>query len=105
DFQSSSIDLFQMDNSQIINFMHGTPKKFVGTNDTFGDFYAGTLYYGHTDEIICTSCVFTGAFGNYGYSIDTSDFSMQNGTIVVPNTAGSQVWAIPGTFNFFSGSS
>jgi peptidoglycan hydrolase-like protein with peptidoglycan-binding domain len=102
DFQSSSVDNFKMDNSDVGKYMNGTPKKAVITNTHFASLGVGTLYYGHTDEFSCISCVIDN-FTNYGFTVSTVGMSMSNGVITFPNTMGSQPWAIPGTHLFFGG--
>src|SRR5262249_18944664 len=107
DFQSSSIDLLQMNETTITGFIHGTPKKAVISNSHIADFHPGTLWYGHTDEVSCTNCAID-TFGWYGtfYKVNNS-LSMSNGIITVPhntpNGAGDITWAVPGNNVFFAG--
>jgi len=107
DFQSSSIDLLQMNGTIVTGFIHGTPKKAVISNSHMADFHPGTLWYGHTDEVSCTNCAID-TFGWYGtsYKVNNS-LSMSNGIIMVPNNtpngAGDITWAVPGNNVFFAG--
>ena len=107
DFQSSSIDLLQMNGTTVTGFIAGTPKKAVISNSHIADFHPGTLWYGHTDEVSCTNCAID-TFGWYGtlYNVNSS-LSMSNGIITVPkntpNGAGDITWAVPGNDVFFAG--
>jgi len=54
DFQSSSIDLLNMSNSNV-TIMHGTPQQAVISNSTVDTFGPGAYAYGRSDEVTCTN--------------------------------------------------
>jgi hypothetical protein len=109
DFQSSSINTFTMDSSTVTTRITGTPKKAVISRSNLTAFWPGTYAYGRTDEVTCSNCaiqefkplgVLEKGPGDSGINISSS---MSNGIIAIPNTSGSQRWAVPGTRAFFSG--
>jgi hypothetical protein len=107
DFQSSSIDLLQMNGTTVTGFIHGTPKKAVISNSHIADLHVGTLWYGHTDEVSCTNCVID-SFGTSGTNMTVNDlFTMNNDTIIVPKTtahgAGDLTWAVPREYVYWGG--
>src|SRR5262249_40653382 len=84
-FQSSSVDVFNLFNSNVREFINGAPKKFVGSNSTITSFNPGAYAYGFTTEVNCSNCTIT-SLGSGGYvDHDVSHFySMANGTIRIP---------------------
>lgn len=102
DFQSSSINLMRMNGTSVLRFFNGTPKKAIISNSTIRKFGPGALYYGRTDEVVCTGCDIS-QFSRFGANVTIDVYRMENGTITIPNTKGAVSWAVPGTHAFFSG--
>jgi hypothetical protein len=103
-FQSSSIDLLTMNNAAVAT-LNGTPKKAVITNSTIGTFIAGTLGFGQTTEISCTTCTIASFKNPPGGVLDVnvdSKYTMSGGIITVPNSHGPVRWAVPGTNVMFA---
>jgi hypothetical protein len=104
-FQSSSGSaLFTMNNATVIT-LNGTPEKALIANSTIGTLVAGTLWYGRTTEIACTSCNI-GSFKNppggvMDMNVDTK-YTMNGGIITVPNSRGPVGWAVPGANAVFA---
>ncbi len=108
DFQSSSINTLLANGLTVLRYLTGTPKKAVISNSTLASFTSGTSGYGKTDEVSCTNCVindFRAGGVKVGGTDDsvTSNMSINNGIITIPNSAGTNRWAVPGTQAFFSG--
>jgi hypothetical protein len=101
---SSGGALFRMNNGAV-NVLNGTPQKTVIANSTIGTFIAGTLNFGRSTEISCTTCRI-GSFKNpAGGSLDNkvdSKYSMSNGIIAIPKSHGPAAWAVPGVNAMFA---
>jgi hypothetical protein len=110
-FQSSSVDQLTVDGSYI-QYLVGTPKRSSLSNSTFDHLQLGPGQFGRSDEFSCTNCVikdFNPAGlqekGPAPYDGIQNDFTMQNGTIVIPNSlsAGAVRSLIPGSHMYFEG--
>ena len=104
-FQSSSgATLFTMNNATV-TLLNGAPQKSVIGKSTIGTFIPGTLHFGRTTEISCTSCSI-GAFKILGGgSIDShveTNYAMSGGVITVPNSHGPVAWAVPSANAMFA---
>ncbi|HEY6329167.1 MAG TPA: hypothetical protein VI756_07510 [Blastocatellia bacterium] len=105
DFQSSSINSLVMTGSTITNYLHGTPKTTTISNSTMGEFWPGAWGYGASNEVTCTNCVINSPLtplGSQGPAWGT--YTMSDGILTVPNSAGPANWAVPGASVYLSGS-
>lgn len=110
DFQSSSVNLFQLSNSTVAVNLVGGGKRTEITDTSITNWRPGTVAYGNIPgPVICTRCNvsnFLSAFGIEQTS-DPSPYSMSGGVISFLNTAMSgsgpaQRWIapVPGTYFF-----
>lgn len=91
DFQSASIDRFNLVNSTITQGINGTAKVFAGLNSTIASFAPGATSYGASGSSTCVNCIIT-AFGSHGATekgagdngIDVT-YTMTSGIIKSPN--------------------
>jgi hypothetical protein len=103
-FQSSSINLFTMNNAAVAT-LNGTPKKAVITNSTIGTFIAGTLGFGRTAQVSCIACSIASFKYPPGGVLDSnvdSKYTMSGGIITIPNSHGPMRWAVPGANAMFA---
>ena len=108
-FQSSSVDLFTVNNSTITSSITGTPKKTVITGSTIASITLGVTSFGRSDEFICTNCTISAfpvggfvekCFNDQGCNVS---YTMSGGVITSPNGLGAPRWAVPGTNLAWSG--
>jgi hypothetical protein len=102
-FQSSSGGtLFTMNNAAVTT-INGTPEKAVISNSTIGTIYAGTLNFGRTKEISCSTCSIgtIKPAGSMDNNVDTK-YAMSGGVIAIPNSNPPPAWAVPGGNAFFA---
>ena len=102
-FQSSSIDLLKMKNSNVTSAMNGTPKTAVISDSTISSFRPGAYAYGRSNEVSCTNCKLPiiSALGITEKGPNdagvNNTYSMAAGVITVPNRYGAVRWAVPDT--------
>lgn len=110
DFQSNSVDLFQLSNSNIAINLVGGGKRTEITDTNITNWYTGSVAYGNSTggPIVCTRCNVTNFFNEGIFQNDNpSPYSMSGGVISFPNTAATgggpaQRWASTiGTRIFF----
>jgi hypothetical protein len=101
-FQSSSIDMLDMSNSNVTSFLSGTPKRAVISDSRIANFNPGAYGYGRSDEVSCTNCVLP-VIAPYGVTEKGPGdvgvnyaYAMSNGVITFSNTNGALRWAVPG---------
>lgn len=80
--QSSSIDTLTISNMTVAQ-LTGTPKRFIGSNSTFGVATPGATAYGRSDSFSCTNCVIN-SLGWNGSDDFTARYTMSGGVMSFP---------------------
>lgn len=108
-FQSSSVDVFQLKGTSSVVTLNGTPKKVTADPGTaIGTLGLGCIY-GRTDEIYLNGCtvgvVTTPGGVPYKGPADAGVqvYPMVGGVMTIPNTANAMPWLVPGGYYFWQG--
>jgi hypothetical protein len=104
DFQSASVNTFEVYGSNITDHINGNGKLSTIKNSTLASFAPGAHSYGVSTELTCDTCVINALSpGGLVESLTGNGYTISSGVIQVANSHGPIQWDIPGAALFLDG--